>query len=93
MGHIVVSFLMIYKLGLNVPNTNKKICFLNISINETIHNLFPNKSNDSLIIVLAYAFDNFGFLKCKNTPIDFITTLNPDCIWNYIFKKSYLPYT
>jgi hypothetical protein len=65
MGHIVVSFLMIYKLGLNVPNTNKKPCFFNISIDEMIHNLFPNKNNDFLIIVLTRAFDKFGFLKCK----------------------------
>jgi hypothetical protein len=92
MGHIVVSFLMIYKLGLNVPNTNKKTCLFNININEMIHSLFPNKNNVSLVIVLTYVFDDFGFLKCKNILIEFITTLNINCIWNYIFKKSYLPY-
>jgi hypothetical protein len=31
---------MIYKLDLNVININKNICFLNISANEVIHNLF-----------------------------------------------------
>jgi hypothetical protein len=31
-------------MSLNVLNTNKRICFLNISANETIHSLFYNKS-------------------------------------------------
>lgn len=31
-------------MSLNVLNTNKRICFLNISANEMIHSLFYNKS-------------------------------------------------
>jgi len=52
---------MIYKLGLNVLDTNKRICFLNINANEMIHNFFYNKNNDSLFIVSIYVFDNFNF--------------------------------
>jgi hypothetical protein len=51
---------MIYKLGLNVLDTYKRICFLNINANEVIHNFFYNKNNDSLIIVSIYVFDNFN---------------------------------
>jgi hypothetical protein len=42
---------MIYKLGLDVSNTNKKICFFDINVEEMIHNLCYNKNNDSFIIV------------------------------------------
>jgi hypothetical protein len=42
--------LVIYMLDLNVINIKKnKKCFLNISANEVICNLFYNKDNDSLI--------------------------------------------
>jgi hypothetical protein len=57
-GTLLLVALMIYKLGLNVLDTNKRICFLNINENEAIHNFFYNKNNDSLIIVSIYVFDN-----------------------------------
>ncbi len=53
MGHIVVGCNFgDLQVRLNVPNTNKRIGFLNVNENEVIHNLFYNKTNDSLIVVL-----------------------------------------
>nr|GMC96611.1 UDP-N-acetylglucosamine--N-acetylmuramyl-pyrophosphoryl-undecaprenol N-acetylglucosamine transferase like [Ipomoea batatas] len=43
--------------------TNKRICFLNVSPDEVIRSLFYNKNNDSLITVSVYALDNFSSLK------------------------------
>lgn len=51
-------------------DTNKRICFLNISADEVIRSLFYNKNNDSLITVSVYASDNFSSLKCRTTPIE-----------------------
>jgi hypothetical protein len=66
-----------------------------INVNEVIHNLLYNKNKniDSLIIVLIYVFDNFKFLKCKINPIEYLTTLIPNCIWNHIFLENQKPYT
>nr|GMC98399.1 putative transcription factor WD40-like family [Ipomoea batatas] len=50
--------------------TNKRICFLNVSPDEVIRSLFYNKNNDSLITVSVYALDNFSSLKCRTTRID-----------------------
>ncbi|KAJ7300230.1 hypothetical protein O6H91_Y032100 [Diphasiastrum complanatum] len=58
--------------------TNKKICFLNISSDEVIRSLFYNKNNDSLITVSVYASDNFSSLKCRTTPIEYIRRGQPD---------------
>jgi hypothetical protein len=62
------GFLMVY-LGV-VTDTNKRICFLNISADEVIRSLFYNKNNDSLITVSVYASDNFSSLKCRTAPIE-----------------------
>ncbi|CAA7052109.1 unnamed protein product [Microthlaspi erraticum] len=35
--------------------TNKRVCFLNVSPDEVIRSLFYNKNNDSLITVSVYA--------------------------------------
>ncbi len=70
-GTLLLDVLMTYKLGLNVQNINKKICFVNINVDEVIHN-FYNKNNDSLIIILIYASNNFNSLKCKTTPIEYV---------------------
>ncbi|KAL2612958.1 hypothetical protein R1flu_024650 [Riccia fluitans] len=58
--------------------TNKRICFLNISSDEVIRSLFYNKNNDSLITVSVYASDNFSSLKCRTTPIEYIRRGQPD---------------
>lgn len=50
--------------------TNKRICFLNVSPDEVIRSLFYNKNNDSLITVSVYASDNFSSLKCRSTKIE-----------------------
>jgi hypothetical protein len=68
---LLLDVLMTYKLGLNVRNINKKICFLNINVDDVIHN-FYNKNNDSLIIIVIYASNNFNSLKCKTTPIEYV---------------------
>lgn len=52
--------------------TNKRICFLNISPDEVIRSLFFNKNNDSLITVSVYASDSFSSLKCRTTPIEYV---------------------
>lgn len=51
--------------------TNKRICFLNVSPDEVIRSLFYNKNNDSLITVSVYAADNFSSLKCRTTRIEY----------------------
>ncbi|KAL2612960.1 hypothetical protein R1flu_024652 [Riccia fluitans] len=58
--------------------TNKRICFLNISSDEVIRSLFYNKNNNSLITVSVYASDNFSSLKCRTTPIEYIRRGQPD---------------
>eukprot|EP01018_Ginkgo_biloba_P027738 Gb_19308 [translate_table: standard] len=58
--------------------TNKKVCFLNISPDEVIRSLFYNKNNESLITVSVYASDNFSSLKCRTTPIEYIRRGQPD---------------
>ncbi|CAH2049581.1 unnamed protein product [Thlaspi arvense] len=58
--------------------SNKRICFLNISPDEVIRSLFYNKNNDSLITVSVYASDNFSSLKCRTTRIEYIRRGKPD---------------
>ncbi|XP_019192186.1 PREDICTED: uncharacterized protein LOC109186591 isoform X1 [Ipomoea nil] len=58
--------------------TNKRICFLNVSPDEVIRSLFYNKNNDSLITVSVYAADNFSSLKCRTTRIEYIKRGQPD---------------
>ncbi|KAL9421893.1 hypothetical protein AB3S75_034211 [Citrus x aurantiifolia] len=52
--------------------TNRRICFLNVTADEVVRSLFFNKYNDSLIIVSVYASDNFNSLKCRSTRIECI---------------------
>jgi len=70
-------FFETYNLVLDVLNTNKRICFLNISADEVIRSLFYNKNNDSLITVSIYASDNFSSLKCRTTPIEYVLSFLP----------------
>ncbi|KAF9680141.1 hypothetical protein SADUNF_Sadunf06G0090300 [Salix dunnii] len=58
--------------------TNRRICFLNVSPDEIIRSLFYNKNNDSLITVSVYASDNFSSLKCRSTRIEYIRRGNVD---------------
>ncbi|KAJ0661748.1 putative transcription factor WD40-like family [Helianthus annuus] len=58
--------------------TNKRICFLNISPDEVIRSLFYNKNNDSLITVSVYAADSFTSLKCRTTRIEYIKRGQPE---------------
>ncbi|KAG7990743.1 hypothetical protein I3843_02G039500 [Carya illinoinensis] len=58
--------------------TNRRICFLNVSPDEVIRSLFYNKNNDSLITVSVYASDNFSSLKCRSTRIEYIRRGKPD---------------
>ncbi|KAL5991413.1 hypothetical protein ACLOJK_012322 [Asimina triloba] len=58
--------------------TNKRICFLNVTPDEVIRSLFYNKNNDSLITVSVYASDNFSSLKCRTTRIEYIRRGKPD---------------
>jgi hypothetical protein len=67
---LLLDVLMTYKLGLNVQNINKKKRFVNINVDEVIHNFYNN--NDSLIITLIYVSNNFNCLKCKTTPIEYV---------------------
>ncbi|CAI9273897.1 unnamed protein product [Lactuca saligna] len=59
-------------------DTNKRICFLNITPDEVIRSLFYNKNNDSLITVSVYASDSFSSLKCRTTRIEYIRRGQPD---------------
>ncbi|CAH1438860.1 unnamed protein product [Lactuca virosa] len=58
--------------------TNKRICFLNVTPDEVIRSLFYNKNNDSLITVSVYASDSFSSLKCRTTRIEYIRRGQPD---------------
>ncbi|KAL6988251.1 hypothetical protein U1Q18_013999 [Sarracenia purpurea var. burkii] len=58
--------------------SNKRICFLNVSPDEVIRSLFYNKNNDSLITVSVYASDNFSSLKCRSTRIEYVQRGKPD---------------
>ncbi|VFQ81107.1 unnamed protein product [Cuscuta campestris] len=58
--------------------TNKKICFLNVSPDEVIRSLFYNRNNDSIITVSVHSSDNFSSLKCRTTGIEFIRRGTPD---------------
>ncbi|KAJ8548402.1 hypothetical protein K7X08_030871 [Anisodus acutangulus] len=58
--------------------SNRRICFLNVSPDEVIRSLFYNKNNDSLITVSVYASDNFSSLKCRTTRIEYIRRGKPD---------------
>ena len=55
-----------------LAETNRRICFLNVSPDEVIRSLFYNKNNDSLITVSVYASDNFSSLKCRSTRIEYV---------------------
>lgn len=68
--------------------TNKKICFLNISPDEVIRSLFYNKNNVSLITVSVYASDNFSTLKCRTTPIQYIRRGQPDAGFGLFASES-----
>jgi len=70
-------FFETYNLVLDVLDTNKRICFLNISADEVIRSLFYNKNNVSLITVSVYASDNFSSLKCITTPIEYVLSFLP----------------
>jgi hypothetical protein len=57
-----------------------------------IHNLFNNKNNNSLTIILIYVPNNFNSLKCKTILIEYITTLNSNRKQNKsLFKKIINP--
>ncbi|XP_029129547.1 uncharacterized protein LOC109810085 isoform X3 [Cajanus cajan] len=58
--------------------SNKRICFLNVSPDEVIRSLFYNKNNDSLITVSVYASDGYSSLKCRSTRIEYIRRGKPD---------------
>ncbi|XP_058214854.1 uncharacterized protein LOC131326205 isoform X2 [Rhododendron vialii] len=69
--------------------SNKRICFLNVSPDEVIRSLFYNKNNDSLITVSVYASDNFSSLKCRSTRIEYIQRGKPDAGFP-LFVSEYL---
>jgi hypothetical protein len=59
-AHFLLVILMIYKLGgLNVSNTKKQ--------KDILPPTYSNQNNDSLILVLLHAYDNFKSLKCIGT--------------------------
>lgn len=64
--------------------TNKRICFLNVSPDEVIRSLFYNKNNDSLITVSVYASDNFSSLKCRSTKIECVH----DSFFSFLFSLA-----
>ncbi len=75
MGHIVngCNFNDL-QVGFECIKHKQENWFLRVIKNEVIHNLFYNKTNHSLIIVLVYAiFDNFSSLKCITTPIEYVS--------------------
>lgn len=60
----------VFEFSLLDAETNRRICFLNVTADEVVRSLFFNKYNDSLIIVSVHASDNFNSLKCRSTRIE-----------------------
>lgn len=91
MEHIVVGCFRDLQAQFECIKHKQEKMFFNINVNEVIHNWLynKNKNNNSLIIVQIYGFDNFKLLKSKINPIEYLTTLIPNCIWNHIlYRKS-----
>ncbi len=85
---LLVAF-MIYKLGLNVLNTNRKKYFFNTNVDEVILNLLRNKNNDFFYHCINISFWQLRSLKCNIIFIKYVTTLNLNNIQNCIlFRKS-----
>ena len=57
--------------------TQRRICFLNVTPDEVIRSLFYNKTNQSLITVSVYRYDNFSSLRCRSTPVEYILRNKP----------------
>lgn len=74
--------------------TNKRICFLNVTPDEVIRSLFYNKNNDSLITVSVYASDSFSSLKCRTTRIEYVSIIFPksSLLEVYIYLYIYHAY-
>ncbi len=71
---------------------NKGLCFLHISVDELIHNLLlHNRNNDFLYHCIYIYFKTLVFWNKKSFLLNNVTTLNPDCIWNYMLYSLYIP--
>ena len=57
--------------------TRRRLCYLNVTPDEVIRSLFYNKTNNSLITVSVYRYDNFSSLKCRSTPMMYIRRGRP----------------
>lgn len=57
---------------------SKRLAFLNTSPDEVIRSLFYNKVAHALITVSVYREDNFASLRCRSTPIEYISRGQPD---------------
>lgn len=60
--------------------SNKRICFLNVSPDKVIRSLF-------YITVSVYASDNFSSLKCRSTRIEYIQRGKPDAGFLFLFPN------
>lgn len=69
---IFEMFLYFFWIFVWIVEMNRRICFLNVSLDEVIRSLFYNKNNDFFIIVFVYVFDNFSFLKCRFIRIEYV---------------------
>ena len=57
--------------------TMKRVCFLNISVDQVIRSLFYNKTNDSIITVSVFRTDSYSSLKCRSIPLVYVKQKEP----------------
>ena len=58
--------------------TMKRVCFLNISVDQVIRSLFYNKTNDSIITVSVFRTDSYSSLKCRSIPLVYVKQKQPE---------------
>ncbi|GLJ54574.1 hypothetical protein SUGI_1172200 [Cryptomeria japonica] len=71
-------------------HTNKRFCYLNLSPQEVIRNMFYNKKNDSLITVSSYVSDRVS-MKCRTTPLEYIRRAQPDAGFDLFENEKIWP--
>ncbi|GLJ54580.1 hypothetical protein SUGI_1172420 [Cryptomeria japonica] len=58
-------------------DTNKRLCYLNLSPDDLIRRLYYNEENDSLVTISAHPSDRFS-LKYRTTLLEYIRRAQPD---------------
>lgn len=57
--------------------TGKRLCFLNVTLDEVVRSIFYNKLNQSIITVSVFKGDNFSSLKCRSVSLEYLRRGEP----------------